>query len=275
MAFNERGPMYDREWMVVGVDGRPFTLRSHPELATVQPTVQDGALYLQSRIGTVSIALDKTGQEVPVRLQKTSGTGTDQGAEADKYLTELTRKEARLLRIKQPRQLRPAYRASAEGWSDTVSFADSTPLLLTCVESLRKLNEGIGPVYRVGMERFRPNIVVEGASAYAEDYWRQVSIGDVSATVVRACARCPVVDIHQYFGVAPPSFHRDVMRELHDTRRGLDSGSGEKPEVFFGQNLVHRYVEGSTISLGDPVVVTASSDYPNFVPLPSAYRTDV
>ena len=60
---------------------------------------------------------------------------------------------------------------------DEVSFADSMPLLLVSLASLEALNRRLDRP--VPMGRFRPNLVVEGVDAHAEDTWKQVSIGDV------------------------------------------------------------------------------------------------
>lgn len=268
MTFNERGPVYDREWMVVGAKGQPFTQRNHPELALVRPSIQEGQLFVESSVGSLAVDLDREGdKEFSVKLWKKIGTGTDQGVAARDYFSEVVGQEARLLRVKQPRQITPECRV--DGASNTIGFADGSPLLLTSVTSLSKLNEGI--VNSVPMDRFRPNIVVEGAPAYDEDYWRDMQIGALGVTVTHDCARCSIPDVDQYEGVQPMPLYRDVRRELRITRRGLDHIGGEK-EVFFGQNLVHAYEEGVTISVGDPVFVERRDALPNFTPLPPEYN---
>lgn len=55
------------------------------------------------------------------------------------------------------------------------AFADGYPYLLASERSLQDLNECMKT--NVPMDRFRPNIVVEGASKpWDEDYWDQVAI---------------------------------------------------------------------------------------------------
>jgi uncharacterized protein len=270
MAFNERGPVYDRNWMVVGANLQPFTQRNHPELALVRPSIREGQLFVESSVGSLAVDLDREGdEEFPVKLWKKTGTGTDQGIAARDYFSEVVGQEARLLRVKQPRQIQPD-KCRVDGAPNTIGFADGFPLLLTSVTSLRKLNEGI--INSIPMNRFRPNIVVEGAPAYDEDYWRDIRIGCLSTAVTRACARCSIPDVDQYEGVQPMPLYRDVRRELRGTRRGLDHIGGEKPEVFFGQNLVHAYEEGATISVGDPVFVERRDTLPNLTPLPPEYN---
>jgi uncharacterized protein YcbX len=47
------------------------------------------------------------------------------------------------------------------------------------------------------MNRFRPNIVVSGSGPYAEDSWAAVSIGTMTFSVVKACARCATTTTNQ------------------------------------------------------------------------------
>jgi uncharacterized protein YcbX len=50
------------------------------------------------------------------------------------------------------------------------------------------------------MLRFRPNLVIEGSEAYAEDSWKRIRIGDVEFRVVKPCARCILTTIDPQTG---------------------------------------------------------------------------
>jgi len=50
------------------------------------------------------------------------------------------------------------------------------------------------------MDRFRPNIVVSDATAYAEDGWGKLQIGEAVPAPVHACGRCEVTTIDQEYG---------------------------------------------------------------------------
>ena len=67
-----------------------------------------------------------------------------------------------------------------------VGFADGFPLLVVNQSSLDELNSRLE--YPVDMRRFRPNIVVEGAGAWAEDLWREISVGDSQLDIVKPCS---------------------------------------------------------------------------------------
>ena len=98
----------------------------------------------------------------------------------------------------------------------------------------------------VPMSRFRPNLVVAGAPAHAEDGWRRVRVGEVELELVKPCARCVATTIDMDAG-APAG--PEPLRTLATYRRG------PRGLVRFGQNAVPRG-EG-VLRPGDPVVVLA------------------
>lgn len=263
VAFSEFGIEYDREWMLVGSKGQFLSQRNHPELALVQTRFEDGSLIAAAPgMGELAVALerDPDAEIVPVNLWRRPGTGTNQGADANGYFSEYLGRDARLLRVKQPRLIKPECRV--DGASERTGFADGFPILLASSNSLAELNGSLDQP--ITIDRFRPNIVVEGAPAYDEDYWREVRIGGLRAFVVRACARCPVPNVDQQIGELPKV--RPVTEVLRATRQGIDPVDGEKGE-FFGQNIVHAFEPGTTIRIGDTVSVVERADERNFRPL--------
>ena len=75
---------------------------------------------------------------------------------------------------------------------DIVSFADGFPLLVVNRASLEALGRDAGS--DIDVRRFRPNVVVAGAAAWAEDDWRALAVGDGSDVLTlrtpKPCARC-------------------------------------------------------------------------------------
>jgi len=261
VTFSELGIEHDREWMLVGKNGQPLTQRVHPELALVQPTLVGELLEVSApQMGGIALSLerDPNAEIVPVTLWGKPGTGADQGAEANAWFSDYLGKDARLLRIDQPRWVKPECRV--DGASDRTGFADGFPILLASTDSLGELNAHLGEPVKI--DRFRPNIVVEGAPAYDEDYWREVRIGNLCGYVVRACARCPIPNIDQSVGVLRKE--RPLTDVLRKTRRGTDPIGGERGE-FFGQNVVHVFESGTTVRLHDQVEVVERADTRNWL----------
>jgi uncharacterized protein YcbX len=93
------------------------------------------------------------------------------------------------------------------------------------------------------MTRFRPNVIVSGFPAWAEDRWigGRVRIGSVVFRVPKACGRCVVITTDQETGEKG----REPLRALGKFRRYGD-------RVLFAVNLIPDGV--GRISVGDAVV---------------------
>jgi uncharacterized protein YcbX len=131
-----------------------------------------------------------------------------------------------------------------------VSFADGYPLLLTSEESLSELNQWIaggrkaaeGPV---PMRRFRPNVVVSGAPAWAEDGWRRLRIGPVTFRSVTGCDRCVLTTIDP-----------DTAAKGHEPLFALARHRRWDGKVWFGVNLIpDTPAPGAVIRPGDPIEI--------------------
>jgi uncharacterized protein YcbX len=132
---------------------------------------------------------------------------------------------------------------------ETVGLADGYPLLLTSEASLEALNSLIAQGDRavegpLPMNRFRPNVVVAGTAAWAEDDWSRIAIGEVTFRVAKMCGRCVVTTIDQ--GTAERG--KEPLRTLARHRR-----IGGR--LVFGQNLVPS--SPGTVRVGDPVRILA------------------
>jgi uncharacterized protein len=269
VTFSEFGIAHDREMMLVDDENTFLSQRQHAELALAQTNLESDQLVVNApHMGKLAIPLeqDPDAEEFPISIWEKPGSGTIVSPEADEYFSDYLRMSGtRLLRVRQPREIKPECRQ--DGYSSRTAFADGFPLLVTSTGSLDELNRHLDQ--RIPMNRFRPNIVVEGAPAYDEDYWRKVQLGDLQAFVVRACARCPIPNIDQAGGELPRK--RPVTKALRATRRGIDPFNNTQ-EVFFGQNLVHVPEPGVVLRVGDPVSVVTRADEPNWLPLESARR---
>jgi uncharacterized protein YcbX len=163
----------------------------------------------------------------------------DQGPLAAEWFSSYLRVPARLVRLPDD-SVRPVDPQFAVRAGDQVGFADGFPLLLIAEESLDDLNSRLRKP--LPMDRFRPNVVVRGGGAYAEDGWAEVRVGQVTCHVVKACARCAITTTDQRTaarGVEPLA----TLATYRHVPRG----------VLFGQNLVHS--APGHVAIGDPVWV--------------------
>lgn len=79
------------------------------------------------------------------------------------------------------------------------------------------------------MLRFRPNLVIEGSAAFAEDGWKRIRIGTVEFRVVAPCSRCILTTLDPKTGER--SADREPLMTLAKYRK-------QEGGVMFGQNLV-------------------------------------
>jgi uncharacterized protein len=92
------------------------------------------------------------------------------------------------------------------------------------------------------MSRFRPNIVVEGVAAGAEDRASRLEVeGGLVLDLVKRCERCAVTTIDQATG---SKTGKEPLATLAFGRTDKATGG-----VWFGQNAVPRLAAGETVHL--------------------------
>jgi uncharacterized protein len=111
-------------------------------------------------------------------------------------------------------------------------FADGYPLLVTNIASLADLNQRMqrNAINAMSMNRFRPNIVIDGLPAWDEDHIETITIGEVELKLVKPCVRCEVTTTDQASGAR---LSEEPLNTLARFRNNPDLGG-----VTFGWNAV-------------------------------------
>ncbi|WP_278350003.1 MOSC domain-containing protein [Marinobacter nauticus] len=238
-SLDDFGPKGDRRWMIVDGDNRFVTQRRLPQLVNVYTALQEGVVVIDvPGEGIFPLEVGSDAVEVTVwRDQVVATAGADRAAEA---LSRYCGETLRLVYMPDScfRRVDPG-RVSAER---RVGFADGFPLLVVNQSSLDELNSRLESP--VDMRRFRPNIVVEGGAAWAEDLWREISVGDSQLDIVKPCSRCVMTTVN------PDTGEKDSATQPLKT---LASYRKTRDGVIFGQNAVHQ--KPGEISVGDEVTV--------------------
>jgi uncharacterized protein YcbX len=244
VALDALGPVWDRRWMVVDPDGTFLTQRLFPQLAVVQPSVGSDDLALTTPSGrSVRVPLRREpGAALRVRVWDDACDAWDEGDEAARLLGGHLGAAVRLVRMAEDfvRPVDPDYapRPAATG------FADAFPMLVVSEASLDELNRrmqdrGASPV---PMSRFRPNVVVSGAPAFAEDEWRTIRIGETIFDVVKPCGRCTTTRVDQ---------DRGEVADAREPLATLATFRARGGNVLFGVYAVHR--GPGRLAVGDEV----------------------
>ena len=233
-----RGIIGDRRWMVVDANGRFITARTVPSMVHIIALPVDGGL---------SLSMDGEQRTVPIptagpRLTVTVWRDTLLALPAcdDGWLSARLGQDCQLVYMDDSlrRPVDPDYALE----EDITSFADGFPLLLLSEGSLEDLNQRLARP--VSMDHFRPNLIVSGCSAFAEDDWRRIRIGTAELTLVKRCARCVFTTIDPRTGQR--SSDGEPLRTLSAYRRAEHG-------IIFGQNaLVTR---PGRLRQGDAVTV--------------------
>ncbi|GAA0399893.1 MOSC domain-containing protein [Streptomyces luteireticuli] len=237
----------DRRWMAVRPDGRFLTQRQLPRLALASARLLPGGgvRITGPGAGALEVPVPDPAERGTVRvtLFRDGAEAVPAGPDADSWLSDYLGTSARLVHMDDPAVRRPVDPDYARP-GDRVSFADGFPLLLTAQSSLDALNALISagdyaPEGPLPMNRFRPNVVVDGTDPWAEDGWRRIRLGEVAFRVAKPCGRCVVTTTDQRAGVRG----REPLHTLGRHRR-RDGG------VVFGQNLVPEHT--GVLRVGDP-----------------------
>jgi uncharacterized protein YcbX len=238
---DEAGLAHDRRWMVVDARGRFLTQRSHPRMALLRTSLSGSALRVTGpgmdplELPLAEAALAGPPEAIAVWDKERDAISC--GPEPAAWMSAFLGAEVRLVR-----SVRLAG-STGLGPRGTVraGFADGWPALVVSTASLEDLNRRLSDP--LPMNRFRPNLVVDGIPPYAEDGWRRARVGDVDVVGRKPCVRCAIPTTDQETG------ERGVepLRTLATYRR-VPGG-----EVAFGMNV--GFEHPGVLRVGDPILV--------------------
>ncbi|OUM08183.1 MOSC domain-containing protein [Pseudomonas syringae] len=231
-SFDALGLAGDRRWMLVDEsNGRFFTQRALPQMSQLSVLWNASGGVTLSAPGfvplDVAVPLDVEASLRGVTVWRDSLQVPDAGDAAAEWVSRLIGKPTRMVYMPVERARRmPGGYGRDDG---QVNFADGFPLLLIGQGSLDDLSVRLGRPME--MQRFRPNLVIEGAEAFAEDRWKRIRIGDIEFRLLKPCARCILTTID------PATGERSPDREPFATLKTYRQVEGD---VLFGQNMVNE-----------------------------------
>lgn len=230
----------DRHWMMVRPNGRFVTQRELPRMALIETRVDAEGLTLKAP-GVQALAVRRTdaGDGLDVTVWKFTGRGIDCGESAAEWCTRYLGTPLRLVRFDPgtPRQCSADW---TQGIHATTEFADGYPILVISLASLAELNSRLPAA--LPMERFRPNLVIDGVGAYDEDRIHELRVDGVTLRLVKGCTRCSITTTDQNTGTL------DGVEPLA-TLKGYRYDR-ELKGVVFGQNAIVVDGVGSRLRVG-------------------------
>ena len=241
-----RGLAGDRRFLLVKADGGFITQRQYPKLAQLcTRQIENGISLKWPEQDWIDVPYPSHNKRKQVTVWRSSVDAAHVEGNMNVALSAWLGQPVSLVFMDES-----AERLANPKWTpkpSQVSFADGYPILITNTASLTALNNLITSTGReaLGMDRFRPNIVVDCDTPWAEDNWKSVQIGDVILDLVKPCARCIMTSIDQSTGEKHKKTALAALKNLHP------STDPDNPAVLFGMNAVPRTI--GAISMNDKV----------------------
>lgn len=244
LQFDEKGPLFDRRWMLVDAHTGIFlSQRELPKLTLISTEIsgEDVSAWQSTNVNLAEcFKLPRTGALLDVSVWSDEVQGLDCGDAAADWFTGLLGHECRL--VYQGECVRHADDKYAMPGTE-VSYADGFPLLVVNQSSIKFLNDecAAGEITAVN---FRPNIVIENTEAFSEKAWREISTKNVSMRVVKPCERCVI-----------PTLNPDTAESEKGILSTLVKHCRENKKIYFGQNLTFEYQKGISLAIGQALVI--------------------
>ncbi|MCG8670330.1 MAG: MOSC domain-containing protein [Pseudomonadales bacterium] len=237
------GIQYDRRWMLVDDRGKFITQRQCADMVRFSVDIKSDGLTLtyqplqgEAISQQVGLACFNESHAADVLVWRDTCRALVASDDLNAWISDCLQRACRLVYMPDSTKRRVDETYAKAG--ETVSFADGFPLLLTTDASLAAFNQTLSSP--IEMLRFRPNIVVAGAEAWAEDQWRAIKIGELVFEVVKPCSRCVI-----------PTINRDTIKKEPEVFQALRKYRQRDGEVYFGQNLLPQ--GQGKIKVGDKV----------------------
>ena len=285
------GILKDRQWVIKRGDSIKFiTQRQQSSLALVQPRIEPAEALLEGSTIPVEaitmvlsapgmpdlrIPLAHTKDKTPVEVEVWAwqGMAYDEGTAAAEWFSKYLGRPAMLVRYGGDTATAPDagfQRGVSTEWAPEghqIAFADQFPYLMGNEASLENLNSLVPGNETIPMNRFRPNIVIDGPGAgpWDEDLWADVRFGGEKGALLRnvkPCSRCKVPTIDQATGVEG----QEPIRTMYQVRSGEVLGwlqpSWFKNTVFFGSNMCLIEGEGTVVRCREQIQVISKLTEP-------------
>jgi uncharacterized protein YcbX len=250
--LTDTGLAHDRQFMLVDAQGRFLSQRELPRMALIRPQI-DGARVRVHAPGMDELVLALDAPAVATAVSQVILWGhhmpaVDMGdAEAAWFSTFLEQTGLRLVRFDTTHR-----RASDTAWTgDDIAlnqFSDGFPLLVLSQSALDGLNRRLlaQGLPEATMQRFRPNIIIDGVPEHEEDLAAELKLlpgnAPIRLRMVKPCPRCPIPNIDPSSAHSAPHVINSLSTYRQDSR--------VNGAVSFGMNAIIMTGLGQTLRVG-------------------------
>jgi uncharacterized protein YcbX len=256
--LTSKGLLYDRHWMVVGENDKFITQRDIPRMALVNTRLgEEGVELSMQGHGSISVPFDLFhGAQIETSVWRVKCQAVDQGEHISDWLTRAlgSKKPLRLVRM-DPDFTRPQNKPEIMGEQTTTDFADAAPFMVANQASLDELNSVLqsNSSLAVPMNRFRPNIVVQGLEPFAEHKLAGFGAENYELRLRAPCERCIITTVDQ------ETAEKDPHGQPFKTLQTINPIPTKVKAPAFGQYATLTRGEAQNIVVGDrfePIIVS-------------------
>lgn len=209
VVLNEMGLAHDRQFMLVDQSGLFLSQRKFPQMALIQPSINQQLLKLTAPgMNELTVDISSSQEQTKVSIWQDTLQADLYHPEANQWFSNYLNEPVSLVKYgtKSHRPIEATFNPN----NQQVAFADGFPLLVTHQASLNQLNSKLSEP--VGMERFRPNIVVSSElNAWDEFNWQHLINKDFTVSLVKPSTRCVMTGIDQHTGLQTGS---EILKTL-------------------------------------------------------------
>lgn len=247
------GLVGDRRWVLLDEDGNRISASRCHELLGYLATHYPAGLQISARDGT-TLRVVTPGPDAPKvatrmsRIDRLSAADPDASA----WLSERLGRPVTLA-YQSDADVREIGESHGGRTGEHMRLADAGPILLVTEASLRRLGDWVAETQQQewlppaeAARRFRPNVVVDGETPFAEDDWWRVRIGGVTFRRGELCDRCVITTIDL-----------DTLATTAEPIRTLAQHRKWDGATWFGVRLIPESIDAAPVrvAVGDEVVV--------------------
>lgn len=237
----DRGFKYDRRWMLIDNSGVFLSQRSNPQMSLISVDIYNDKILLRHKKTSEQIEFginESTNKKYRAKIWDDIVDVIHVNPMIDEWLSMNLNTKCKLVFM--PEDSKRFVDEKYSVGNKLISLSDGFPFLIIGEESLNDLNSRL--IDKVGMDRFRPNIVFAGGEPFDEDKFNNFKINDVNFYSAKPCSRCVITTTDQ----SNAERKQEPLKTL-STYRTVNN------KIYFGLNLLHKG-EG-IVSIGNELTI--------------------
>ncbi len=252
VQLTDRGFQHDRRWMLVDANNRFLTQREQANMALLQTALVSNGIevhYKNKPAEKITIPfLFEPKEKITVTVFADTCEAVIINNEIDEWFSRYLQIPCKLVYMPDD-SLRKVDSHYAKKENDITAFSDGYPVLMLSKESLVDLNSRLPEA--LPMNRFRPNLVIEGVKAFEEDGMEHFMINETDFYGVKLCARCVITTINQ-----------QTIETGKEPLKTLATYRMKNNKIYFGQNVIAA--TAGKIKIGDTITILKKAEHTIF-----------